>query len=273
MITGLSGESDPLSPTSAEHDRVAQRFRVALANSNTPKPSRHVWLPRLPFSRPRFVAGLAMASAAVILALFSVGIRFDLGGGIESIVVSGRIDTVSASSVTVNTGSGTRTVALSTTSGFFDAFGNPVDPSWLQAGHTVSLTAHKSGNDLVAERLELSGQLVGTIVSVDTSSITLRGVNGDYVVQTTPATKLEGVASPGSQVEIQLNPGDDGNLVANEIEFHGGGGEDQGHEGNDQKDDDSTRCHGHAGGQHTDQPGFDHPAPGRPGLRIRGRPE
>jgi hypothetical protein len=219
LIVGLSRESNLFDPTPDEHARVARRFRSMLMGDAAERDRASAWSLWRFLAWPRLAMTLAVIATAVVVALFSIGVRFNLGAdGVHAVVVRGQIAEVSASALTIQTGGVRETVELDSTSMLFDGFGNPIDPSRLKPGRDVVLTVRQNGNSLVGERLELSGRLVGTAVSIDTSKLVLHGASADYVVQIIPSTEVDGQPKPGSRLEIQVTVLDDGRLVAQQIE-------------------------------------------------------
>jgi hypothetical protein len=237
----LSRELSAIAPQEAARQRSQQQLmatvsRLAAAQAEAPAAPGIFSLLTL----PRIL--IAGATAVALLALAVVVDVPSLGGGgtptAEAVVIEGSVSAVSPDGVTISTSDSSRLVRLSGDTVLIDGFGNAVEASRLSAGQDVVLKGSRSGDDFVADHVELRDRLFGVVTEMPGDSLHLSSDRGDFVILITPQTEFEGVVAVGSFVEVKLMRTSDGALVALEVEVEDEDEDEQ--KGDDDDDGTST---------------------------------
>jgi hypothetical protein len=219
----------------SQQQLMATVSRMATVQAESPiasatKMSSLLTLPRI------LIAG---ATAGALLAFAVVVDVPSLGGGgtptAEAEVIEGSVSAVGPDGVTINTSDASRVVRLSSNAVLTDSFGNTVEASKLSAGQDVVLKGSNSGNEFVANQVELRDRLFGVVTAMASDSIHLSSSKGNFTIFVTPETEFEGVVAVGSFVEVKLVRKSDGTLLALEIEVEDEDEGDDDHEGGDDR--------------------------------------
>ena len=237
----LSRELSAIAPQEAARQRSQQHLMAAVSRLA----AAHVEAPAAPgiFSLLTLPRILIAGATAVALLAFAVVVDVpSLGGGgtptAEAVVIEGSVSAVSPDGVTISTSDSSRLVRLSGDTVLIDGFGNAVEASKLSAGQDVVLKGSRSGDDFVADHVELRDRLFGVVTEMPGDSLHLSSARGDFVILITPQTEFEGMVAVGSFVEVKLMRTSDGALVALEVEVEDE--DDDEHEGDDDDDGTST---------------------------------
>jgi hypothetical protein len=204
--------------------RARERMLRALAGTRTAAPA----------ARPGAIAGFASrrriafaaALAAVMLLLTAGGLTLMDGGRVplsspsaEAVLIQGTLDSQTASGLTLITESGSQVVVIDDGAQVIDAVGNPIALDALLKGQALSVRGRRDEHSgVVVSEIKAVTEIHGTVVSFSPTLLRLTSRRGDYDLIVTPETRIEGLVRPGVPVEVEIERGVSGELIAKEIE-------------------------------------------------------
>jgi hypothetical protein len=215
-------------------ERARSRMRLAVAEARA-----------TPFSQPQargsaFGRRLVLAGGlAALMLLVTAGALnvLDNGAGplgspsAEAVVIEGTVESAGAGTITLITASGSQVISLDGSTQVVDSLGNLIRLDSLLQGERISVKGRRDEQTgLVIEEVKAVDEVHGTVVSLTATALRVTTSRGDFELVVTPQTEFDGTVGPGVFVEVDIEPGAGGTLIAEKVEV----------EDDERKDDDSS---------------------------------